>query len=88
MRIEFTPVAWAHLQEWLGDDRKTFDRLLRLIEETCREPRGGLGKPERLKHLSDETWSKRITPRHRMVYEIRDDVITFTQLRGHYWFDG
>lgn len=86
MNIEFTPRAWEDFHWWAHEDRKTYLRLVKLIEQTCRDPRGGVGTPERLKHMGIETWSKRITPEHRMVYEIQDDVVVFTALRGHYWY--
>ncbi len=40
---------------------KVLSRIIRLIAETTRTPRTGMGKPERLKHLGGEVWSRRIT---------------------------
>ena len=59
-------------------------KIIRLIAETTRSPRTGTGKPERLKHLSGEVWSRRITEKDRLVYDIQPDMITIIACRFHY----
>jgi toxin YoeB len=59
-------------------------KIIRLIAETTRSPRTGTGKPERLKHLGGEVWSRRITEKDRLVYDIQPDVITIIACRFHY----
>ncbi|MGD0243497.1 MAG: type II toxin-antitoxin system YoeB family toxin [Streptosporangiaceae bacterium] len=60
-----------------------------LIAEITRSPRTGTGtgtgtgKPERLKHLGGEVWSRRITEKDRLVYDIQPDVITIIACRFH-----
>lgn len=49
MRLEFKPQAFEDLQFWVQTNPKLARRLLRLIEETRRDPFGGTGKPEPLK---------------------------------------
>ena len=51
MRLEFKPQAFDDLQYWVRHQPKLAKRLLRLIEETQRDPFGGIGKPEPLKTL-------------------------------------
>lgn len=72
------------LDYWVKTDRKTALRILKLIEDVCRDPRQGLGKPEALKYLMAGTWSRRITQEHRLVYLIRKQRIDFLQARYHY----
>lgn len=48
-------------------------RLLRLIEETARDPFGGIGKPEPLRGELSGWWSKRIDHEHRLVYQADDE---------------
>ncbi|HID29972.1 MAG TPA: Txe/YoeB family addiction module toxin [Desulfobacterales bacterium] len=72
------------LDYWVKTDRKTALRILKLIEDVCRDPRQGLGKPEALKYLMAGTWSRRITQEHRLVYLIREQRIDFLQARYHY----
>ena len=51
-------------------------RVNRLIETCLREPSGGIGKPERLRHQLEGCWSRRIDDEHRLVYRaVGDDLI-------------
>lgn len=59
-------------------------RINKLIRETQREPFGGVGKPEPLKHALAGFWSRRITDEHRMVYRVEGDSLQIAQLRFHY----
>ena len=49
-----------------------------------RDPFAGIGKPEPLKHLGGNVWSRRITEADRLVHEVFDDRIEFLQARYHY----
>ena len=84
MRLEFKPQAFEDLQYWVRHQPKLGKRLLRLIEETQRDPFGGIGKPEPLKNDLSGWWSKRIDGEHRLVYKVADDVLIIAQARGHY----
>ena len=59
-------------------------RIIDLAEAVMRDPFHGIGKPEPLRHLGTELWSRRITQEHRMVYLVSDDRIDFLQARYHY----
>ncbi len=72
------------LEYWVTTDRKTAIRVLKLMEAALRDPFGGIGKPERLRYLDPDTWSRRITQEHRLVYHVAEDRITFLQARHHY----
>ena len=72
------------LEWWIRNDRKTALRLMRIIDETIRDPEGGIGKPERLKYVQADVWSKRLTKVDRVVYRVLDDRIEFLQARFHY----
>jgi toxin YoeB len=65
-------------------DRRTALRLLDLIEAIVRHPFAGIGKPEPLRNLGPNLWSRRLTQEHRIVYLVRDDRIDFLQGRHHY----
>jgi len=69
---------------WVETERRTALRILKLMEIVLREPFSGIGKPERLRHLDADTWSRRITQEHRLVYHVAEDRITFLQARYHY----
>jgi toxin YoeB len=72
------------LRFWVQTDRQTALRLLKLVEAVMRDPFQGIGKPEPIKHLGSNLWSRRITQEHRLVYLVRDDRIDFLMGRYHY----
>ena len=80
----FQPDFRDDLMHWVRTDRATAVRVLQLVEATLREPFEGLGKPERLRHLGANTWSRRITQEHRLVYVVSGERIDFVQCRYHY----
>jgi toxin YoeB len=49
-----------------------------------RNPFVGLGKPEPLKFLGPDIWSRRLSLEHRVVYVVQDGRIIFLQARYHY----
>jgi len=57
---------------------------MRLVEAIIRDPFQGLGKPEPLKRLGSNMWSRRLTQEHRVVYHVSAGRITFLQARYHY----
>ncbi len=80
----FHPHFVEDLRYWVATDRKLALRAFSLIEEILRDPFTGTGKPEPLKYLAPNTWSRRLTQEHRIVYLVQDDRITFLQARYHY----
>lgn len=72
------------LRYWVETDRKMALRALALIEEILRDPFTGTGKPEPLKYLAANTWSRRLTQEHRIVYLVSEKRIDFLQARYHY----
>lgn len=72
------------LKYWVKTDRKIVLRCLDLVEAVLREPVQGIGKPEPLKYLGADVWSRRLTQEHRVVYLVRDRRIDFLQARYHY----
>ncbi len=84
MRLELKSRAFEDLQYWVQNDPKLAKRLLRLIEESQRDPFGGTGKPEPLKGELSGWWSKRIDQEHRLIYRVIEDTLVIAQARGHY----
>lgn len=84
MKLIFSDGAWEDYLQWQRQDRKMVERINKLIQETCREPFSGIGKPEPLKHALAGFWSRRITEEHRMVYRVDGDALLLAQLRNHY----
>ncbi|MDR2628615.1 MAG: Txe/YoeB family addiction module toxin [Puniceicoccales bacterium] len=60
-------------------------KMQRLFEEVLDSPFTGGGLPEKLSGYGDRNvWSRRISEKHRMVYEVAKDEITFLRCYGHY----
>jgi toxin YoeB len=84
VRLEFRQQAFEDLQYWVQMNPKLAKRLLRLIEETKRNPFGGAGKPEPLRVDLSGWWSKRIDQEHRLIYRVEGDSLIVAQAKGHY----
>ena len=80
----FQPEFIDDLRYWVESDRKTALRVIRLVESVLRDPFTGPGRPEPLKYLAPNVWSRRLTQEHRIVYLVRDRRIDFLQARYHY----
>lgn len=80
----FHPEFIEDLRWWVETDRKTALRALAIVEAVLRDPFAGLGKPERLKYLGPDLWSRRLTQEHRAVYLVSAGRVDFLQARYHY----
>ena len=82
--IEFYNNAFSEFSEWVIVDKQVFKRLVRLIDETQKNPFGGIGKPEPLKGNLSGMWSKRITDEHRLIYKVTEESIMILSCKDHY----
>ncbi|KAM3093778.1 Txe/YoeB family addiction module toxin [Phormidesmis sp. 146-12] len=80
----FEPDFREDLRFWIECDRKIALKVMDFVEAVMRDPFDGIGKPEPLKYLNSNTWSRRITDEHRLVYEVYRDRVKFLQARFHY----
>jgi toxin YoeB len=80
----FQPEFREDLELWVRENRKVAEKIARLIREILKEPFVGIGKPEHLKYLGPDVWSRRITQEHRLVYRVSEDRIDILQCRYHY----
>ncbi len=72
------------IRHWVDTNRKVALRVFDLMEAALRDPFDGIGKPEPLKHMGRNVWSRRITDADRLVYEVFSDRVEFLQARYHY----
>ncbi len=84
MELVFTPEAWEDYQHWLATDPRRIKKINALLKEILREPYGGIGKPEPLKHDFKGCWSRRIDGEHRVIYKVGGTQVWLLQLRYHY----
>ncbi|MCC6825190.1 MAG: Txe/YoeB family addiction module toxin [Acidobacteria bacterium] len=80
----FEPEFRDDLRYWAETDRKTLIRIFSLVEAVLRDPFTGIGKPEPMRHIGANIWSRRITKEHRIVYRVSDEKVNFLQARFHY----
>lgn len=80
----FEPEFRDDLRFWLDVNRKTLVRIFELVEAVMRDPFTGIGKPEPMRHIGPNIWSRRITKEHRMLYRVSDERVNFLQARFHY----
>jgi toxin YoeB len=89
-RLERVPVqdrnALEDLEWFAAHDSRSLKKALELMRHVLREPHAGIGKPEPLKGFPN-TWSRRITQEHRLVYVVFDDRIVVSACRYHYGAD-
>ena len=62
------------------------EKINTLLNELRVHPKTGTGKPEPLKGNKTGKMSRRITGKHRLVYQIKEEVVTVIALSGwgHY----
>ena len=84
MNLTWTEESWEDYVYWQQIDKKVLKKINTLIRDIKREPFGGIGKPEPLKHELAGYWSRRITDEHRLVYEITDYTVIVISCRFHY----
>ena len=84
--VEFTEEAQNDVLLLQRHNPQAVKKLAKLIAELREHPRTGTGQVEQLKHYKNETWSRRITREHRLVYEIHDDqvLVIVVSSYGHY----
>ena len=84
--IEFKETAVRDLMLLAKNEPKSFTKAQKLIAELQEHPRTGTGKPEPLSGDRMGQWSRRISKKHRMVYEIRDTevIVLILTAYGHY----
>lgn len=78
------PECLEDLRHWVETDRKVALKIISLIESALRDPFSGIGKPEPLRHLGADIWSRRITQQDRLVYRVHHDCVDFLMARYHY----
>ncbi len=84
--LKFAPGALKDIAKLKKSEPACFRKLGILLDELKEHPTMGTGHPEPLKGTSGNTWSRKISAKHRLVYEVMvDEVIVFVLTTyGHY----
>lgn len=87
MKVGFSDQGWNDFLSWRSDV-SVFERLVEIIQDVRRSPFNGLGKPEPLKHELKGWWSRRVTQRDGLVYQVggagAERIVQIAQCRSHY----
>lgn len=83
-KLVWTNEAWTDYIYWQSQDRKTLERINKIIEDTKRTPFKGIGKPEPLRENLSGFWSRRIDDTNRLVYIVDKKYITIISCRYRY----
>lgn len=72
-------IAW-----WFKQDFQKASKILDLAAAMMQDPFQGIRKPEPLKYMDADIWSRRIDLEHRLVYRVGNTQIDFLSCRYHY----
>jgi toxin YoeB len=86
--IRLSPLFTTKFKEdlgwWYKTDFKKAAKILDLVTAVMAEPFTGVGKPEALKYMEGNIWSRRIDLEHRLIYTVDHEQIIFYACRYHY----
>lgn len=85
--IKFTPNALKDIAfHQKSGDKAVLKKLAQILKELQEHPKTGIGKPERLKHELSGQWSREISKKHRLTYQILETeiIVEILSAEGHY----
>jgi len=85
--LEFSKIALEDIKKHKkSGDKATLKKIEKLLNELMEHPTTGTGQPEILKHDLQGLYSRRINKKHRLIYCIKEEIITIYVLsaRSHY----
>lgn len=84
--LDFTEQARKDILVLKKSEPQAYKKLEKLLAELQEHPTTGTGKPEQLKYNYSGKWSRQITDKHRLIYEIQESIIKVIVLStfGHY----
>lgn len=84
--IEFTEQAVEDLKWLKKTDTQAYKKAQKLIEELVEHPHTGTGRPELKKYDLSGCYARRITQKHRLVYQILEEkiIVLILSASGHY----
>jgi len=81
--IEYTEIAKEHIRLLRTHEPAAFKKVTQLLLELVDHPETGTGHPEPLKDSDPNRWSRRITKKHRLVYEIHETEVIVLVLAAY-----
>ena len=85
-KVIFSVDAEKDIIKLKNSEPQVYNKLMRLLIELQEHPFTGTGHPKPLSGNRVGQWSRRISQKHRLVYEVIDDHITILifSAYGHY----
>ena len=81
--IKYYEQAIADAKKLQRDEPAAFKKLQKLEQELKNHPKTGTGKPKPLSGDRAGQWSRRITDKHRLIYEIHDHEVVVLVLAAY-----
>ena len=84
--IEYRDQALLDIAKLKKDEPAAYKKVVSFIEELKEHPKTGTGHPEPLKGKPEGRWSREITKKHRLVYQIIENqvIVLILTAYGHY----
>jgi toxin YoeB len=85
--LEFTDTAMEDIDKHKkAGDKAVLKKIDKLLKELREHPTTGTGQPEKMKHEYSGSYSRLINKKHRLLYSIKDEIVTVYVLNlwGHY----
>ena len=84
--IIYSPRAIQDILRLQRSEPAAYKKVAKFIEELREHPKTGTGHPEQLKGDRAGQWSRTITKKHRLIYEILEKEVRVDILSsyGHY----
>jgi toxin YoeB len=86
-RIKFTKKADKDIAFYAKTgDKAILKKIQKLLDELIEHPTTGTGHPEQLRYQLGGLWSRKITDKHRLIYEIFETeiIVEIISAEGHY----
>lgn len=84
--IRYTKKATKDILQLQHSEPIAFKKVKNFIDELKEHPKFGTGHPEPLKGMPEGRWSRTITKKHRLVYQVFEEEVVVLVLTsyGHY----
>ena len=82
--LKFLPEAEEDLGKLKRNEPKAFNKAVVLLNELVVHPKTGTGHPEPLRGDKAGQWSRRISSKHRLVYEIHETEVIVLILKAYF----
>lgn len=82
-KLIFAPQALEDLSKLKKSEPAAFKKAGRLLAELQEHPQTGTGKPEQLIGDRSGQWSRKISIKHRLIYEIKESIVNVDVLSAY-----